>query len=209
MEDDEPKYGLSVSGLVHPDRIMRNSSLTPGDKIILTKAVGTGVIATAVKGGLASAESLDAMVNSLITTNRKACEVGARFGVRACTDVTGFGLAGHLAEMARASGCRVRMRSEAVPLLEGAEESASMGLVPGGAHANRKFFGCWTDLDRGLSDVMTDLMFDPQTSGGLLLAIRSEKADDLMSALIAEGVGPSADIGEVLEINPGGRVEIV
>jgi selenide,water dikinase len=209
VEDDEPKYGLCVSGLVHPDRIMRNSSLRPGDKIILTKAVGTGVIATAIKGGLASSGSVNAMVISMCTTNRRASEVAARFGVQACTDVTGFGLAGHLVEMARASGCRVRVRSEAVPLLAGAAEVASMGLVPAGAHANRNFFGCWTDMDADLNDVTTDLMFDPQTSGGLLLAIPSERVEDLMRTLIAERVESSAVIGEVLEIEPGGRLQIV
>ena len=101
------------------------------------------------------------------------------------------------------------MRSEAVPLLAGAAEVASMGLVPAGADANRNFFGCWTDMDADLTDVTTDLMFDPQTSGGLLLAIPSERVEDFMRALIAEGVESSAEIGEVLEIEPGGRVQIV
>jgi selenide, water dikinase len=209
VEDDEPKYGLCVSGLVHPDRIMRNSSLRPGDKIVLTKPVGTGVIATAIKGGLAPSDSVDAMVTSMCTTNGNASEVAARFGVRACTDVTGFGLAGHLVEMARASGCRVRVRSETVPLLPGAADVASMGLVPAGAHANRDFFGCWTDLDPGLSDVSTDLMFDPQTSGGLLLAIPSPSVEDFIRALTAEGVEDAAEIGEVLEIEPRGQLQIV
>ena len=146
VEDDEPKYGLAVTGLVHPERIMKNSSLRPGDRLILTKAIGTGVIATALKGGVASPESVDAMVRSMTFLNKIASEVAVNFDVRACTDVTGFGLAGHLAEMARASSCSLRLDSKSVPILADAVESASMGLIPAGAHANRDFFGAWTTL---------------------------------------------------------------
>ena len=209
VEDDEPKYGLSVAGLVHPDRIMTNAALRPGDRLILTKAIGTGIIATAVKAQLASPQSIDAMVASLCTINKKASEVASRFDVKACTDVTGFGLAGHLVEMARAGKARLRIQSQAVPILEGAIEAASMGLIPGGGHSNRKFFGSWITLDSNMSAETVDLMFDPQTSGGLILGISAERSRDLLDALIAEGVEPAADIGEVLVPDPEGHLEIV
>lgn len=209
VEDAEPKYGLSVTGVVHPDRIMKNSGLQPGDRIILTKAVGTGLIATAVKAGLAGAESMDGMVHSMCTLNRIASEVAVGLGVKACTDVTGFGLAGHLAEMARASRCRVRLRSSSVPVLKGALDAAFMGLVPGGAHANRAFFCKWTTIDAGVSPETVDLMFDPQTSGGLLLGIPADRSEELVRELKKSGVQIAGDVGEVLEPDSEGRVDLV
>ena len=209
VQDDEPKYGLSVTGLAHPDKIMTNAGLKPGDRLILTKAIGTGIIATAVKGGLASLPSVDAMVCSMCTLNRKASEIAVEFGARACTDVTGFGLAGHLVEMARASSCKIRIFAGAVPILDGASESASLGLIPAGAHANRKFFSSWITIHHEVPLVRTDLIFDPQTSGGLVIAIRSDAASDLVASLLEGGVKVAADIGEVLEHDPKGRVEVV
>jgi selenide, water dikinase len=208
VEDDEPKYGLSVTGLVHPGTIMTNSGLRPGDKLILTKAIGTGIIATAVKGGLASAESVEDMIRSMCTLNKKASEVAISFGARACTDVTGFGLAGHLVEMARASKCRARIRADDVPVLHGALEAASMGLVPAGAHANRKHFSAWVTVDAGLSLERADLMFDPQTSGGLLIGIPGAQAVELTRLLASAGVAPVAEIGNVIGPDADGHVEI-
>ncbi len=208
VEDDEPKYGLAVSGLVHPDKVMTNSGLRPGDRLILTKAVGTGIIATAVKGGLASPEALDAMVNSMCTLNRKAAEIGAQFDVRAATDITGFGLAGHIVEMARASRCRVSIDSSLVPILQGAMDAASMGLVPAGAHSNRQFFGQSTTINPAVSPETVDLMFDPQTSGGLILGVKGERADALLDALRTEGVEIAAIVGDVLEEHSCGALEI-
>ncbi len=209
VEDDEPKYGLSVTGIVHPDRVMTNSSLRPGDNLVLTKAVGTGLIATAIKGQLASPESEEAIVTSVCTLNKTASEVAARFGVRACTDVTGFGLGGHVVEMARASQCLARIRSRDVPVLDGAMDAASMGLVPGGARTNHNFFNTWTTIDSALSPEMVDLMFDPQTSGGLVMGIPSDLTADFTAALRDEGVDFAAVIGEVYEDDPEGRLEIV
>ncbi len=209
VEDDEPKYGLSVTGLVHPDRIMKNSSLQPGDRLILTKAVGTGVIATALKGGVASPESVEAMVRSMTFLNKIASEIAVNFNVRACTDVTGFGLAGHLVEMARASSCSLKLDSALVPVLDGALESASMGLVPAGAHANRAFFGSWISLISTVSLERQDLMFDPQTSGGLVLGIPADRATAFREKLVSAGVEIAAEVGEVLDHNPEGHLEIV
>ncbi len=209
VTDAEPKYGLAVSGLVHPDRIMTNSGLQPGDRLILTKAVGTGVIAAAIKGNLASEAAIDCMVRSMCTLNKVASEVAMKFGVRAATDVTGFGLAGHLMEMARAGACRLRIRSESVPLLERAEEAASMGLIPAGAYSNREFFGAWVTISDAVPPFLSDLMFDPQTSGGLILGIPPAKADEFVAALSAKGVAPAVEIGEVLDSDDEGHLEIV
>jgi selenide,water dikinase len=209
VEDAEPKYGLSVTGVIHPDKIMRNSGLKPGDILVLTKAVGTGLIAAAVKGNLASQGSMDAMTQSMCTLNKTAAEVGVELGVKACTDVTGFGLAGHLLEMARASGCSVRLDSASVPVLEGALDAASMGLVPAGAHSNRNFFSAWSQIDPAVSPEIIDLMFDPQTSGGLLLAIPEERGEELLQSLAQEGVAVAAKVGQVLDFHPEGLMEIV
>ncbi len=209
VEDNEPKYGLSVTGLAHPERIMTNSMLRPDDRLILTKAIGTGVIATAIKGSLAPEAAVEAMVHSICALNRGASEVATRFGVRACTDVTGFGLAGHLVEMARASKCRIRIKSQAVPVLSGALEAAAMGMIPAGTHANRKFYMGWITLDQGIAAESSDLMFDPQTSGGLILGIPSDSAVKFLDALIAEGVEIVAEIGEVLGPHEQGHLEIV
>jgi selenide, water dikinase len=208
VEDAEPKYGLSVTGIVHPDHIMTNSGLRPGDHLILTKALGTGVIATALKAGLASEESIAAMVDSMCLINKAASEVAVRFGSKACTDITGFGLAGHLVEMARGGKCRIRIKAEAVPLLEGATDTASMGLIPGGAYSNRKFFSSWISLDSAVPTEIADLIFDPQTSGGLVIGIPAEKAEALLAALHAEGLTLAADIGQVLESQQEGHLEI-
>lgn len=209
VEDDEPKYGLAVTGVIHPDRIMTNSGLKPGETIILTKAIGTGAIATAVKAATASAASLEAMSASMCRLNAGASEAAVELGVGACTDVTGFGLAGHLVEMVRASKCRARIRSASVPILEGAADAVSMGLVPAGTYANREFFKPWITLDSSVTAEISDLMFDPQTSGGLLLAVPSDRAQDLLDALGSHGVESAAVIGEVLNPDPNGALEIV
>lgn len=209
VEDDEPKYGLSVTGVVHPDRVMTNSSLRAGDRLVLTKAVGTGLIATAIKAQLASSKSMEVVVASMCALNKSASEVATQFGVRACTDVTGFGLAGHLVEMARASRCRMRVRAQGVPVLDGAMEAASMGLVPAGARSNHNFFRTWTTIDSGLSPETVDLMFDPQTSGGLVMGIPSDRATDFLAALRDHGVEIATVIGEVYDSDSEGRLEIV
>jgi len=208
VEDDEPKYGLSVTGLIHPDKIMRNSGLQPGDKRVLTKAIGTGTIATAIKAGLASEESIAAMINSMCTLNKKASEVAVSVGARACTDITGFGLTGHLVEMARSSKCKIRIKADAVPVLQGAMETASMGLIPAGAYGNRTYFSPWVSIDPNVPTDRSDLMFDPQTSGGLIIGICFEQAAMLMDSLVVGNIEPVAMIGEVIGSDSAGHVEI-
>ncbi len=208
VEDDEPKYGLAVTGLVHPEKIMTNSALEIGDKLILTKALGTGIIATASKADLASKETMDSMASSMCQLNKTASEVAVEMGVKACTDITGFGLAGHLTEMARASRKRVKLNANSAALLPTAIDLASMGMIPAGAHSNRQFFQTWISIANDLKPEIIDLMFDPQTSGGLLIGARAEIAEDLVSELLSRGVEKSAIIGEVISEDSEGSVEI-
>lgn len=209
VEDDEPKYGLSVTGLIHPDQVMTNSGLVVGDKIILTKAIGTGIIATAIKAELASPESSKEMEESMCALNRTASQVAVSFGLRACTDVTGFGLAGHLAEMARGASCRLMIHSGNVAILNGAEDYASMGLVPAGAHNNRKYFSQWVQVAQDVRLSTSDLMFDPQTSGGLILGCPEAKAQSVLNALHEKGEIRASLIGEVVGSHPQGFVDVV
>lgn len=209
VEDDEPKYGLSVTGLIHPDRVMRNSGLMPGDKIILTKPIGTGIVATAIKGELASPGSARAMEESMCSLNRIASGVAVDFGLKACTDITGFGLAGHLAEMARGASCKIVIESSSVTILPGAKDYASMGLVPAGAHNNRRYFQEWVGIGDSVKLEISDLMFDPQTSGGLILGCPAPVAKHILEALWAKGIIHSSIIGEVVEPHHTGEVQII
>ena len=209
VEDDEPKYGMSVLGIAHPDEIMTNAALEPGDRIVLTKAIGVGVIATAIKAGLASGESILDFQNSICALNKVASQIALKWKIRACTDVTGFGLAGHLTEMALASKRKIRVYGNAVPLLKGAYDLASMGLIPAGAYANRDYYSDWVKIDRKLSETVRDLMFDPQTSGGLLIGVSSESATTLVDDLNSVGISVAAIIGEVTGAVPEGSVEFV
>jgi selenide,water dikinase len=142
VEDDELKYGLSVTGFIHPDRVLTKKNLRPGDRLILTKPLGTGVVNTAIKGGLASKEITDRVTRLMAELNRIAAEVMGRYPVHACTDITGFGLLGHLAEMVVDSGLGVRLKAESIPILPQALEYAGMGLFPAGAYKNREFREC-------------------------------------------------------------------
>lgn len=208
VEDDEPKYGLSVTGLIHPDKVMTNSGLRPKDKLILTKAVGTGIIATAIKAGLASVDSARAMEQSMCMLNRYASKVAVQFELEACTDITGFGLAGHLAEMARAGSCRIVVNASSVPVMTQADEYARLGLIPAGAHNNRKYFSPWVTVDQDVPLETSDLMFDPQTSGGLLIGSPPEKSREILETIKSHNRCASI-IGQVLESHPSGLVEII
>lgn len=196
VDDQELKYGLSVTGIVHPDRFYANSGARTGDRIILTKPLGTGVIATAVKGRLAEDDTIALFTETMAMLNKTAASVMARFNVSACTDVTGFGLCGHLMEMAAAGGKQIEVIAADVPLLENALSFAEMGLVPAGCYANRKFFEPRVTIDDSLHVPLVDLLFDPQTSGGLMLSVAPEQAADCVAAMRDEGVD-AAMIGTV------------
>ncbi len=206
VEDPEIKYGLSVTGKIHPDKVVTNRGGRPGDRVILTKPLGTGIVATAVKGGLAEDTAEKALTASASTLNRTAAEVMAGYGVTACTDVTGFGLGGHLAETARASGLEISVSIEGLPLLEGVIEYAGMGMIPAGCHENRKYFSRWVEVDGDVDPCLSDVVFDPQTSGGLLIFLPPGEAGDCLGELIGRGVEASVIIGEVTGETPDGRV---
>jgi len=205
VDDEELKYGLSVTGLVHPDHVVRNGGVKAGDLLILTKPLGTGIIATALKGGMASEAAVAQMTESMTTLNRRPSELMQEVGANGCTDITGFGLLGHTLEMARASHVGIVIHAASVPLLDEAENYAAMGLVPGGTSANRSFGECGVDIEEDTSPLLRDLLYDPQTSGGLLISLPPKKAERLVKRLHGEGSTAATIIGEAVE-KPRGRV---
>jgi len=205
VDDEELKYGLSVTGIVHPDRVVRNNGAKPGDVLILTKPLGTGIIATALKGSLASEAAVARMTASMTSLNKRPSELMQEVGVHGCTDITGFGLLGHALEMARASNVGMVIHAARVPTLAEAEDYAAMGLVPGGSGANRDFASCKVDIQGDASPVLLDILYDPQTSGGLLISLPPKKAEVLLDKLHKGGLTVSAIIGAVVE-EPKGRI---
>ncbi len=197
IRDEETKFGYSVTGVVHPKKILANSGAKPGDALIFTKALGTGVISTAIKKGKAEAAWIDAAVRSMTTLNKRAAEVitGGDFRVSAMTDVTGFGLIGHAREMALASEVSISISASAVPFLEGALECVRAGYVPGGLKNNRDFAECLVEYDESVPQDVRALLFDPQTAGGLLIATAAGQR--LAAALNDAGVN-AVEIGQVL-----------
>ena len=177
VEDKEPKYGLAVIGTVHPDRIIRNQGARPGDLLYLSKPLGTGIIATAVKAKLAKDEETAAAVASMTRLNRNACEAALAASVRAMTDVTGFGLAGHLSEMLGPEGrLGAEISFKSLPLLPGTRQHTQMGMIPAGAYRNRDAYSGRVRFAQDVEDGLEILLFDPQTSGGLLIAIDPDTA---------------------------------
>jgi len=198
IEDRELKYGLSVTGFVHPARVLTKKNLRPGDRLILTKPLGTGIVNTAIKAGLAPADLTARVTRLMARLNRDAATILSTFEVAACTDVTGFGLLGHLAEMVSGAGAGARVFSEKVPMIVEALEFAAMGLIPGGAYKNREFRETMVRFAETVVRTRQDILFDPQTSGGLLISVNAHQADDLVAALKDAGVDDAAQIGEVL-----------
>lgn len=197
IQDDEPKYGLSVTGFGHPDRLWKNTGAQEGDFLILTKPLGTGILTTAVKAELASEEEQREAVEIMATLNKYARDAVRELRIHACTDVTGFGLAGHALEMARGSGKSLLIHTKLVPILESARLYASMGLVPQGAYRNRDF--AEEHVSMGAVELaVQDILFDPQTSGGLLLSIAPEDAKAAQKALSSLNI-PSDVIGQVTD----------
>ena len=196
ISDNEPKYGLCVTGFVHPKKMWKNCGAEPGDLLVLTKPLGSGILSTAEKGGIIrEAEHLEA-VKTMTTLNKYAAELAKEFQVHCCTDITGFGLAGHAMEMAKGSKKTFVIYAEKLPVLSGAREYAEMGLIPAGAYRNREFLE--KDMESRIFGWREDLLFDPQTSGGLLLAMPPEDAAGLMGRLSGLEL-PSAVVGEVTE----------
>lgn len=176
ITDDEIKFGYAVTGVVHPDRVKTNGGARPGDALVFTKRIGTGVISTALKRGIAREEDVRVSVESMLALNRSACEAMLEFDVHSCTDVSGFGLIGHAREMALAGGVTLELQAEAVRFLPGAVEYARAGAIPGGLKNNREFASCVVEKTRPISDEIENLLYDPQTSGGLLIAMPDDDA---------------------------------
>jgi selenide,water dikinase len=224
IRDEETKFGYSVTGLINPKRVLKNGGARAGDRLLLTKALGTGVLSTAIKKGVAKQSWIDAAVASMTTLNKAAAEVisgnfggtgvnappaaGDRrrtthhgFHVDALTDITGFGLIGHVREMLLASeDVSARIYPSRVPLLEGALDCIRAGHIPGGLKANREFAECVVEYQGGVADELRTILFDPQTAGGLLVSVSSEDSETLRFALAANGV-PGVDIGEIITSN--------
>ena len=202
IDDHEPKYGLAVTGTVHPDRVIRNRGGRPGDRLVLTKALGTGIITTAIKHQVATPESEMAAIQGMLRLNRDAAAAMAQLQVHAATDVTGFGLLGHLHYLAKASGLAARVEAAAVPVLPGAEDLADAGEVPGGTRSNERFLASRVHWPPALSAARQTVLSDAQTSGGLLIAVASDDADRLLAALEQRGVA-GRHIGELIRGTPG------
>jgi len=213
VRDEEMKFGYSVTGLIDPARVLTNGGAKAGDRLVFTKALGTGVISTAIKKKAAKQSWIDAAIFSMTTLNKKAAEVisgyvgsgqaeksspaNGHFAVRAMTDVTGFGMIGHAREIALASNVSLRLYANRIPLLEGALECVLAGHIPGGLKANREFAECVVGYEDGVSEEVKTILFDPQTAGGLLISVAAEDSKQLLQALVAAGV-PAMEIGEVL-----------
>ena len=197
ISDQEPKYGLSVTGEVHLDQIIRKSGALVGDILILTKPLGTGAITTALKRGLAKTAHIEEAVKSMARLNRRASELAQKYRVHAMTDITGFGLAGHGHEMAQPSQVGFRVYFSKLEWLAGALQYAQKQIFPGGLERNRQYFGRWLAFDDRLSAWQQALLFDPQTSGGLLMAVSADRADTLLADLRSQG-SQAAVIGEVI-----------
>jgi selenide,water dikinase len=198
IRDEETKFGYSVTGVVHPKKVLANAGAKPGDALLFTKGIGTGVISTAIKKGKAEARWIDAAVRSMTTLNKRAAEVitGGNFRVNAMTDVTGFGLIGHAREMVLASDVSIRISAGKVPLLVGALECVRAGYIPGGLKNNRDFAECLVEYDDGVAEDVRALLFDPQTAGGLLIS--TPDGASLTKAFSDAGIA-AVQIGEVME----------
>jgi selenide,water dikinase len=199
VRDPEMKFGYAVTGLIHPDAVLTNSGARPGDVLLLTKAIGTGVIATALRQQKAESSWVASAVLSMTTLNSSALELARKYEVHGATDITGFGLMGHCREMALGSGVRLSIEVSAIPLLEGANAAVRAGAIPAGLLANREFAECLVHKTEGtqIDPDLEALLYDPQTAGGLLLAVSASDAEPLLSELRASGL-PAAQIGCVL-----------
>lgn len=206
IDDAEPKYGLSVVGVVHPKKILRNKGAKPGDALFLTKPLGSGILTTALKRGMLPKDLQEFVVAVMKGLNASAAGVAQKVGVRAATDVTGFGLLGHLRGMLLASKCAARLRLSAVPLIHGVLDFAREDVCPGGTKKNLANFGRTTRFDGAWSEAEKLAVADAQTSGGLLLSVPAKKADAMAAALEKAGLEFAARIGEVEKGEPGSIV---
>lgn len=205
--DDEPKYGLCVTGFVHPDRVITNSGARPGDALILTKALGVGIIMTAAKAELAPEGALEAAFAQMTVLNRAARDVMVKYRVHACTDVTGFGLMGHACEMAQGSNAAICLETAEIPMLEGAAALARDGMLPAGMYRNREFAEKYADHG-GVPLEIQDVLYDPQSSGGLLIAVHPDDAQPMLEEM-KKTVPAAKRIGTVCEYSQGAYIRLI
>jgi selenide,water dikinase len=199
VRDAEPKYGLAVTGVVEPDKVVRNSTAKSGDALILTKPLGSGIIATAIKAGLASRKTIEKVTDLMAELNKTASEVMVALGADACTDVTGFGLMGHLQEMVASSGVSARIYASSIPIMDEVWELLEKDCVPGGSKANKKYADKCALWHHDVAEPTRMALCDAQTSGGLLLAVESAEADRMLASLHEAGIHAAAVIGKIEE----------
>ncbi len=198
IEDKEPKYGMAVTGLIHPEKIAGNNGAKPGDLLVLTKPLGVGIITTAIKGEVAEENAVKRVIETMTELNKTASEVMQDIGINGCTDVTGFGMLGHTWELSSASGVNIEIYSSSIPLLPTTYELADMGIVPGGAKANLYYLEDKVDFDN-IEETYKDILADPQTSGGLLISVPEDKSFELIEELENRGVKEANIVGKVCE----------
>ena len=207
VDDNEPKYGLSVVGLVEPGRQVSNAGARPGDVLVLTKPLGTGIVTTGCKAGVAPPGSVETAVETMATLNRAASEAMMEVGVNACTDVTGFGLMGHLTGMLRASGVGAEIRASSAPVLPGVEELLAQGVAPGGTHRNEAGVAAYVEWDGSISESERLVLCDAQTSGGLLISVPEDRLPQLLGALEAGSVETRTIVGHISD-GPAGIARV-
>jgi len=205
IDDKELKYGLAVTGTIHPLKVILNTGAKAGDKLILTKPLGVGIINTALKGGMADESTVAKAIDCMSALNKKAAELMLTVEVHACTDITGFGFLGHACEMVDGSDIGMVMNSRAVPFFPEAMELASMGMVPGGTQRNRDYRMSMIEIADGVSDYLLDILFDPQTSGGLLIAVAESDAESLVNKMHEDDITDAKIIGRVVA-KPKGKI---
>ncbi len=198
VKDNEPKYGLSVTGTVHPKKVLTNNTARVGDYLILTKPLGLGILNTAIKADIASKEQYDMAIKTMVTLNKYAFEALDGLNISSCTDITGFGFLGHAYEMAKGSGVSLEIYSDKIPIIEGAKEFASGGIIPMGMYSNKNHIEDDVHVDEDVEEVMQDLLYDPQTSGGLLVAIEKDDVEKALESLSANTDNEFAVVGKVI-----------
>ena len=205
IDKTEVKYGLAVTGVVHPKKILTNANVKAGDKLILTKPIGTGILSNCFKREMLDSKTEEEIIRAMATLNNKSSEVALTVGVHACTDITGFGLVGHLAEMIETGNFGIEIDYASVPLFSRTEEFAKMGIAPPGSQRNRKFREVVLEVISDLPEWKRSILFDAQTSGGLVFSVNPQKADILLKKLHQEGIKKAAIIGEVVK-DPKGKI---
>jgi selenide,water dikinase len=207
IDDKELKYGLSVTGLIHPDKVIYNTGAKAGDRLVLTKPLGTGIISTAIKAEMVDKAVVAKAIQSMASLNDKAAGAMMKFNVHACTDVTGFGLLGHLSEMVQGSEISAVLDYRTIPVFNGVKELIDIGMVPGGTYRNRDYRIGMVEQDESLPDYVMHILFDPQTSGGLLIAVPEDEAEALLDEIHNAGIPEAAIIGEVVP-EPAGKIVV-